>query len=466
MEHSIEIQSESEFSDALINQDDDTYLSEIDAATNAASNLALSDGSDRTLLKEDEDMDTDIVPVTTETVSNTDSTMATSAGSDRTLPNDTANTNVENNTQMEGIDFSLPRQQRSPRKRKFTTSQRKQLRRLLDSGVEYDDAAAQVLSRPRPSPPAVSEKRKRSDNATPPESRDSKKPKANTSYGEVLKTYRVSLIHKEHPVQMLTREQMNLLETALSEEIINIPEGGPRVQFRNWFTRPGWVMVDCADEISEGWLMGTVTSKQLAVGVPVIAVKGDDMPKTAACTMWIPAADKTPPASILERIRKQNDLQTERWRILKVDSDEKGRTIVLSIDENSINKLKKVNMKVFYLLRHIEIRLKTGGRKLKSKLDKKKNAKKTLTVDKPKEHEANEASKDKASKPKSIQAPRAAHANPSGDPTPGSSKQRDVEVRSSSGPRSTERDKGQMSTPKRPFIATKPSYQKKAGRWW
>ncbi|XP_055708960.1 uncharacterized protein LOC129805214 [Phlebotomus papatasi] len=456
-------QSESEFSDALINQDDDTYLSEIDAATNAASNLALSEGSDRTLLEDDDMMDTDIVPVITETVSNTGSTMATSAGSDRTLPNETANKNVENNVQLEGMNISLPAQQKSPRKRKFTTSQRKHLRRLLDSGVKYEDAAAQVLSKPKPSPPVTSEKRKRSDNATPPENRDSKKPKANVSYSETLKTFRVCLIHKEHPVQMLTREQMNLLEAALSEEIVNIPEDGPRVQFRNWFTRPGWVMVDCADEISEGWIMGVVTQKQLVGGVQVKAVKGENMPKTATCTMWIPATDKTPPGSILERIRKQNDLQTERWRVLKIDTDEKGRTIVLSIDENSINKLKKVNMKVFYLLRQIEIRLKTGVRKPKPKPEKKKNAANSDVV-KPAVDHTHEANKNEVSQPTSLQTPRAVRSNVTkGQPTPGPSKQKDSTVRTPSGVRSEIKDKGSTSTPRCPPITRKPTFPDKEG---
>ncbi|XP_055708329.1 uncharacterized protein LOC129804762 [Phlebotomus papatasi] len=288
------------------------------------------------------------------------STITAPMGSGRTLPNEAPVMNRMNMTRTEREIVSLQgdEQEQSPRVRKFTTSQRKYLRRLLDSGMNYEAASARVLAtRPKQMPLLKTEPRKR-NNAMPSENR-----KVSVRDSEPLSTCRVSLIHRDHPFYLLSKDQMNALELAVSEEIDKIPVNGPKIQFRNWDVRHGMVVVDCTEEASVQWLMGIVARKKLVQGVSIIAVYGDNVPKTATCSIWIPAADKTSPSSILARIRKQNDVESDRWNILQVDADEKGRTIVLSIDEPSLNKLKKMNMKVFYLVRQLEIiRVGTGSR--------------------------------------------------------------------------------------------------------
>lgn len=280
------------------------------------------------------------------------STITAPMGSGRTLPNEASVMSRMDKTRTE-----REKQEQSPRVRKFTTSQRKYLRRLLDSGMNYEKASARVLARPKQMPLSKTEIRKRS-NAMPPQNR-----KISLRDSEPLSTCRVSLIHKDHPFYLLSKDQMNALELAISEEIDKIPVNGPRIQFKNWEIRQGLVVVDCTEEASVRWLMGVVARKKLVQGVSIIAVNGDNVPKTATCSIWIPAADRTSPSSILARIRKQNDVESDRWDILQVDADEKGRTIILSIDEPSLNKLKKMNMKVFYLVRQLEvIRVGTGSR--------------------------------------------------------------------------------------------------------
>lgn len=280
------------------------------------------------------------------------STITAPMGSGRTLPNEASVMSRMDKTRSE-----REKQEQSPRVRKFTTSQRKYLRRLLDSGMNYEKASARVLARPKQMPLSKTEIRKRS-NAMPPQNR-----KISLRDSEPLSTCRVSLIHKDHPFYLLSKDQMNALELAISEEIDKIPVNGPRIQFKNWEIRQGLVVVDCTEEASVRWLMGVVARKKLVQGVSIIAVNGDNVPKTATCSIWIPAADRTSPSSILARIRKQNDVESDRWDILQVDADEKGRTIILSIDEPSLNKLKKMNMKVFYLVRQLEvIRVGTGSR--------------------------------------------------------------------------------------------------------
>lgn len=250
-------------------------------------------------------------------------------------------------------------------KRKFTKGQRKFLYQLLETGITQEEAEAQVMARRQQN--LEQEKRKRSEDKTPPRSRKTKRAKNSSSFQVAPESsIKMCLVHFEHPVNMLNENQVEKIKSALVEEIDKtVSQGGVRVKFNGASPRPGWLAVDCADEPTRNWLMEVCASGRLLEEADILAVEGNEMPKASVCTIWIPASEKGEPKSILKRIGYQNDLNTDSWKIMSVKPETKGRTIVLSINDHSISKLKNLEMIVHHSLSKLMVKVRSGTGKPK-----------------------------------------------------------------------------------------------------
>lgn len=273
----------------------------------------------------------------------------------------------------EEIDLSEDLSSLGIGRRRWTRSQRKRLRILLDSGMEHKEAVAQVLQEwaEKPKEPMDQTKRKRSDDTTPPSrSAVTKKPKgakvANPTPTEV--GLKMAIVDKNHPATLLTREQLESIQTTLIQEIDKtVSQGGARLKFNGSYIRQGWLAIDCADETAKNWLVSLTIFNRLVEGTSVKVMQSSQMPKTATCTMWIPCRETAETESILKRIGHQNELTTSRWRLISVKTEAKGRTLVLSIDHESIEALKVRNMTVHHALTKFVIKIRTGPGKTKPK---------------------------------------------------------------------------------------------------
>jgi len=66
---------------------------------------------------------------------------------------------------------------------------------------------------------------------------------------------------------------------------------------------------------------------------------GDDLPSSHNITIFCPRPGDKTTKSIMELIKKQNDLDTENWRLISRKNEGGGSLLSLGIDDNSCAKI-------------------------------------------------------------------------------------------------------------------------------
>ncbi|EDW44073.1 GM11089 [Drosophila sechellia] len=74
-------------------------------------------------------------------------------------------------------------------------------------------------------------------------------------------------------------------------------------------------------------------------GVSLVVRMGDDLPSSHNITIFCPRTGDKTTKWIMELIKKQNDLDTENWRLIYRKNECGGSLISLGIDDNSCAKI-------------------------------------------------------------------------------------------------------------------------------
>jgi len=92
--------------------------------------------------------------------------------------------------------------------------------------------------------------------------------------------------------------------------------------------------VDCRNATTAKWLKLAVPSLSKWSGVFLEVKMGDDLPSSHNITIFCPRTGDKTTKWIMESIKKQNDLDTENWRIISRKNEVGGSLLSLGIDEN------------------------------------------------------------------------------------------------------------------------------------
>lgn len=234
------------------------------------------------------------------------------------------------------------------KRRRLSGAARKRLRRLLAKGIPYDSAVEAAISQvdERSQSISAASANNKGKNAS---SKNAPKRKVEESAESSL---RIGVTLHDYPKQLISKTNLGILKNAIMNAVEEIPDNGPQVRFQSCSFRPGWLMLDCADEITSTWLKELLKDLQPWNGAQLKAVLGKDLPRPHISTVFIPndvSNTKLPADKVLTRLKKMNHgLQTEEWTVINCQQEQSGDTWTFSIDETSFRALRGMDHKPYY----------------------------------------------------------------------------------------------------------------------
>lgn len=177
------------------------------------------------------------------------------------------------------------------------------------------------------------------------------------TYNKVASSIRVGIKHE----QPMTNEQLVLLRDNILRKIIDLGKGeGP--EFHGCSFRPGWLLVTCENQQAKTWLEATIPSLKPWAGAKLTVLGEKDLPQTHIATVYVPEADaKTPQAALALLCVQNKHLNTELWKVLNSKVERGGVTITFSLDDSSVEGLKKSDLKASLGFNKVQFRLKESS---------------------------------------------------------------------------------------------------------
>lgn len=212
-------------------------------------------------------------------------------------------------------------------------------------------------------------KRTHSDNSTLLATPRLKKARlGETSFEEDPTVVQVAIIQEGFPGVQLEQERLKAIQSALMVAYEEIPTDGPQVRFAKCTHRPGYLLVTCADDISAKWLREAVPSIKPWKEAILRTLEGSNIPKPCACTIYVPDEDgvRLRGDRIINRLRIGNrGLNTTLWTVWETSPAEFGQIWTISMDEGSLEELRKLDMAPYFGMGRLRFRLIEDGHKPK-----------------------------------------------------------------------------------------------------
>ncbi|XP_063530509.1 uncharacterized protein LOC134753279 [Cydia strobilella] len=212
-------------------------------------------------------------------------------------------------------------------------------------------------------PEPKSAKRPRSEEKSP-QGNASKNPKVSESpptqpqplqpFNEVLSQVRVG-IKDSKPMNVA---QLGSLCNTILQKIATLEmDEGPK--FKGYAYKPGWLLITCSDQRSKAWLEEVTPTLKPWPEANLGVIPENELPKPNIGMVFIPEIDDSMVKQSLSLLYAQNQgLHTELWKTLHTKVEKGGVLVTLSLDDVSVENLKKKDLKANLGFREVQFRLK------------------------------------------------------------------------------------------------------------
>ena len=241
------------------------------------------------------------------------------------------------------------------RRKGLSGAARKRKRMLKEAGLSDAEASA-ACSKPwkeavRLIPPDKLQqtnravKRTRSEEASP-KGQPKKHPKTQTessrpNFKEVAGSTRVG-IQNTSPMNEV---QMRAVHDSILAEIGEM-ENGTGPQFLGLTHKTGWIQILCEDMASQEWLAKITPNLKPWPEAMLTFMSEKELPKPTIATTFFPSSEAPDMEKALNLLSKQNKgLSPENWRILNSRQEKNGKLVTFSIDEPSVEALRKKDLR-------------------------------------------------------------------------------------------------------------------------
>lgn len=152
--------------------------------------------------------------------------------------------------------------------------------------------------------------------------------------------------------------QLDRLYDAIVSRIASSEKGkGPA--FTGLSLKPGWLLITCADQHAVTWLGQNVPSLKPWPGADLSLISERDLPKTKVGVVFIPNPEAKDTNKVLSLLRAQNEgLNTEIWKVLHKKDEKGGVILTLSMDDLSVEILKRKDLKANLAFKTVQFRIK------------------------------------------------------------------------------------------------------------
>lgn len=204
-----------------------------------------------------------------------------------------------------------------------------------------------------PKAPRVSE--------TPP----TQTPSSSKAYSEVVSQIRVG-IKDSSP---MSDAQLGSLCNSILQKISTMEKGeGP--SFNGYSLRPGWLLITCGDQRSKTWLTELTPSLKPWPEANLAVIPENELPKPNIGMVFIPEIDSSKIEQSITLLRVQNQgLHSEFWRVIHSKAEKGGVMLTLSLDDQSVETLKKLELKANLGFRKVHFRLKGSNKAQQSEVE-------------------------------------------------------------------------------------------------
>jgi hypothetical protein len=213
-------------------------------------------------------------------------------------------------------------------------------------------------------------KRKRETGETPPGSTRPAKLAKNSGitkkkYSDAVRdSLKVAVVKKRDDAshEDLTQEEVEYIKDGLMQALDSITDHeGTKPGFLDTNFSHGHFEVNCADSLSLDWLKDQIQKMSDCGNLKLSVKTKDELPKITRATIFLPGK-LVEDRIALSRISTQNaGLKTSSWRVYHSGRQtEKGRLIVVGLDEVSVKVVKAQNSAVYYGLQKIAVRMKSS----------------------------------------------------------------------------------------------------------
>lgn len=134
-------------------------------------------------------------------------------------------------------------------------------------------------------------------------------------------------------------------------------------QFRDCRVEASVAVFTCADAESRSWLEEAVEAAGIWKGCRLRCAEAKKVLNVERVIMRLPALYKNArversDGGVLSHIEKFNGISTVDWRVLNVTQEETGkRTLVVSVTEKDLRKLKEKQLKLFLGFEQIQVKV-------------------------------------------------------------------------------------------------------------
>lgn len=176
------------------------------------------------------------------------------------------------------------------------------------------------------------------------------------SYAKALACVKMAVFAKDAPVATLTREQLTWISESILDRVLE--EENVKVKFRTIAFKPEALCIDCANKDSAEWLAGAVTALAGWTGPQLMATTADRAPKHTIAHIVFPRAADKEAEGILKMLDHQNEgLRVGSWKVVKQQTEGEAKRLVVYMDDQSLEAVKKENMELSYRYGTVKVHL-------------------------------------------------------------------------------------------------------------
>ncbi|EDW02421.1 GH21982 [Drosophila grimshawi] len=177
----------------------------------------------------------------------------------------------------------------------------------------------------------------------------------------------VCLVPVGYPNESLThQDKLDLQEAILHEVVMAGPQTAAPLRFSNISFKPGFLKVNCANQVAADWLLQTGSRLYSYNGRPVEAKLGSVKApgQKIFISIFLPCSAGKSDEFLLSLLKSQNQYNTNLWKLASRKDHGGGAVLVLGIDKESAADIAANDHSIFYRYGTVPVRgLRRDGKK-------------------------------------------------------------------------------------------------------
>lgn len=191
------------------------------------------------------------------------------------------------------------------------------------------------------------------------------------SFKEVLTSVKVGILPKDYPNAELTFEQLIATQKAVLNNVVHQRKEKVKPKFGNCLLRPGYLVIICKNQETSDWLKNTISNIRPWEGANLVAVDEDQIPQPETLIGFFPMSAEDSNEDILALLEAQKDgLIVDSWKIfLRKIINKRHVELTFSVDGVSMKTLKGCDFVLDYKFGNAPIRKKLPKKPDSDKMD-------------------------------------------------------------------------------------------------